>query len=426
MADNSGFRTQEYLPTVLRLIFFLAFLFIIHSGCLMVTFAADEMQTLSVYNIKTGDQLLITVVGYEKELTALVVVRPDGMVTYPVVGDVKAAGLTIAQLSSAIGAKLSALGYYESPQVTVQLRQPRQEIIYVSGDVKEPGQKAFPGTANVIEVLAAAGWFEETADLANARIIKKRKEAVPEIVPIDLEKLLKKELMEQGVVSGEFLSDRFMLRDGDVLVVPSGIREERVNIIGQVHASGQYQVKSGISLVEALALAGGALEGTADLKHIRIIRADSSVVIEDATQAWSEKNSSVLPSHPGKDTPSPVYRVMVQPGDTVFVPEKGKVNILGSVQKQGQFDVDGEISIIEALALAGIDSGTNLKKLRIVRSTGEQVTVDASKIWSQQVQEYDVKLAAGDTLIVPRSMRINWGAVSTVVLILSTLYAILR
>lgn len=426
MEDNSGFRAQEYLSTALRLTLFSAFLFTVHARCLTVTFAADEMETRPVYIIRAGDQLLITVVGYEKELTALVVVRPDGMITYPVVGDVKAAGLTIAQLSSAIGEKLSDLEYYKSPQVTVQLRQPRQEIIYVSGDVKDPGQKTFPGTANVIEVLAAAGWFVETADLANARIMKKRKDAAPEIVPIDLEKLLKKEFMEQGVVSGELLSDRFMLSDGDVLVVPSGIREERVNIIGQVHASGQYQVKSEISLVEALALAGGALKGTADLKHIRIIKADDSVVIADATLAWTEKNSSVLPSHPDKDTPNPVYRAMVQPGDSVFVPEKGKVNILGSVQNQGRFDVDGEISIIEALTLAGIDRDTNLKKLRIVRSTGEQVTVDASKIWSQQVQEYDQKLAPGDTLIVSRSMRINWGAISTVVLIFSTLYAIFR
>ena len=426
MEDNSGFRTQDHLSTVLRFVFFSAFLAIIYSECLTVTVAADGMETRPVYTIRTGDQLLITVVGYEKELTALVVVRPDGMVTYPVVGDVKAAGLTIAQLSSAIREKLSDLGYYKSPQVTVQLRQPRQEIIYVSGDVKDPGQKTFPKTANVVEVLAAAGWFQETADLANARIMKKRKEAVPEIIPIDLEKLLKEEFMEQGVFSGELFSDRFMLSDGDVLVIPSGIREERVNIIGQVNASGQYQVKSEISLVEALALAGGALEGTADLKHIRIIKADDSVVIVDATQAWSEKNSSVLPSHPDKDTPSPVYRVMVQPGDSVFVPEKGKVNILGSVQNQGRFDVDGEISIIEALTLAGIDRNTNLKKLRIVRSTGEQVAVDASKIWSQQVQEYDEKLAPGDTLIVPRSRTINWGAVSTVVLTFSTLYAIFR
>ena len=426
MVDNSGFRTQEHLFTVLRLVFFSAFLAIIHSECLTVNVAADGMETRPLYTIRTGDQLLITVVGYEKELTALVVVRPDEMVTYPVVGDVKAAGLTIAQLSSAIGEKLSDLGYYESPQVTVQLRQPRREIIYVSGDVKDPGQKTFPRSANVIEALAAAGWFEETADLANARIIKKRKEAAPEIVPIDLEKLLKKEFMEQGVVSGELFSDRFMLSDGDVLVVPSGIREERVNIIGRVYASGQYQVKSEISLVEALALAGGAVEGTADLKHIRIIRADDSVVIADATRAWAEKNSSVSPSHPDKDTPSPVYRVMVQPGDSVLVPEKGKVNILGSVQNQGKFDVDGEISIIEALTLAGIDRDSNLKKLRIVRSTGEQVTVDASKIWSQQVQGYDERLAPGDTLIVPRSMRINWGAVSPVVLTFSTLYAIFR
>jgi polysaccharide export outer membrane protein len=58
------------------------------------------------YIIGCGDQLLIMVVGHEKELTASVIVRPDGMISYDIIGNIEAAGLTITQLSSAIKEKL--------------------------------------------------------------------------------------------------------------------------------------------------------------------------------------------------------------------------------------------------------------------------------------------------------------------------------
>jgi polysaccharide export outer membrane protein len=383
-----------------------------------VAAAADETGSRPIYIINPGDQLLITVAGHEKELTAPVVVRPDGMVTYPLVGDVKAAGLTTVQLSSAIGEQLSALGYYEDPQVTVQLRVSSQEIIYVFGDVKDPGEKRSPEPINVVEALAAAGGFEETADLANAKIIKKRKE----VVPVDLMRLLKRRIVDQGVVSDELLSDRLMLEDGDVLIIPSAIEEERVNILGHVHNPGQYPVKSTVSLVEALAFAGGYLETTADLRHIRIIKPDSSIVIVDATRAWADEEEGSEYSLTSSFVPSPTP--LVEPGDSVVVPERGKVNILGSVKNQGQFAVDGEISIIDALALAGVEKDANLEKLRIIRKTGEQLTLDASKIWRQQ--NIEEKLGPGDTLIVPRAFRVNWSAVSAVVMIISTLYAIFR
>lgn len=381
-----------------------------------------------VYTISAGDQLLITVVGHEKELTALVTVRPDGMITYPVVGDMDAAGFTIAQLSSDISERLSDLGYYENAQVTVQLKNSSQETIYVFGDVKEPGQKKFPVPVNVIDVLAAAGGYEETADLASVRIIKKQKN----VVSVDLKKLLKDSIIDRGVVSNELLNDEFILEDGDVLIIPSAVKEDRINIIGHVQKPGQYAVKSTVSLISALALAGGTLETSADLKHIKIIKADGSIVIADATHIWNRIDEKCLPSnlspHQTENITEadPNYQKLIQPGDSVFVPEKGKVSILGSVKNQGQFAVDGEIGVIEALALAGVEENANLKKLRIVRGTGEQITLNASKIWKQPGREFEEKLAPGDTLIIPRTFRINWSAVSTSVLILSTLYAIFR
>lgn len=413
---------------------YLAFLLVVYLWYYTIAVTADEIDKiekteLPVYLIEPGDQLLVTVAGHEKELTTLVIVRPDGMITYPWVGDIKAAGLTLIQLSRAISTQLSDLDYYADPQVTVQFKKTSGELICVVGDVVDPGQKIFPRPANVVEVLAAAGWFEETADLTNARIIR-TKGKQKEIIPVDLRSLLKIDITAQDVASEQLSDDKFMLEDGDVLVIPSSIKEERINVIGHVHIPGQYRVRSAISLVGALALAGGPLETTANLRHIRIIRADGSVIIADATRFWNKPGEK----HPSPDSlpiqsdsrADPVPRGMVYPGDSVVVLEKGKINILGSVENQGQFAVDDEISIMEALALAGISDSANLKKLRVIRSAGEELIVDASKIWEQRGQEFEVTLGAGDTLIVPRAFKINWGAVSTVVVTLSTLYAIFK
>ena len=378
---------------------------------------ADEVGEHRVYVINRGDQLLISVVGHESELMALPVVRPDGMISYPVVGDVEAAGLTIAQLSAAISKRLSDLKFYEDPQVTVQLQEPRQESIYIFGDVGTSGKKQFPRAVNVVEALAAAGGFKETADLADAKIIKTRRK---EIIPVDLRVLVD----NQDAISDKLLNDGFVLEDGDVLIVPSTVKTERISIIGHVNMAGQFSVKSSVTLVEALAFAGGPLT-TADLRHIRIIKPDGTVIVADATRLWAGMGPANSTSFQTENEATSITRY-VEPGDSVVVLEKAKVYILGTVEKQGQFDVNGEIGIMEALALAGIANDSNLKRLRIVRSTGERLTVNATEIWKRQGPEAEIKLAPGDTLIVPTVFKINWNLVNIGVITLSGLYAILK
>ena len=376
-------------------IFKIAFLLLIYLLFCYLTAIANEADSRPVFVISPGDQLLITVFGHETELTALVVVRPDGMITYPIVGEIKAAELTIAQLTSAIREKLQFQGFYIDPQVTVQLKEPTMILIYVFGAVMDPGQKKFARAANVIEVLAASGRPEESADLSKARIIKKGK-----IIPIDLDELLKSEVIEQSIVSHEIMMD-----DGDVLIIPYAFQ---INIIGNVNRPGRYYAKSKISIIQALALAGGFLEN-ADLRRINVIREDGTIDIVDATKAWETSFE---------------HNLIVFPGDSIIVPEKNNVKILGNVKNQGLFPVDGEISLIEALALAGVDKDSNLKNLRIIKSDGKKVSVDVSEAWRQGENFTEQKLSPGDTLIVPGAFKINWTAVSVSVAVASTVLAL--
>jgi len=357
------------------------------------------------YFINTGDHLLITVVDHERELTALTVVRPDGMVTYDIVGDIKAAGLTINQLSAAISKKLTDSGYYDKPRVTVQLREIQQEDIYVIGDVLDPGQKKSPKPISVIEALATGGGYKETADQANIRIIKKNKEPIS----VDLSFLG----TGSGNQNSNYLLDKeFTLEDGDILLVPSAIKEKKIGIIGQVNNPGLYPVRTSITLIEALAIAGGPIDKSADMKHINVI---------------SENGSSIIDLKNTQSSPDESYMKLMRPGDYILVPEKGKLSVLGNVEIQGQFTIDSQVNIVEALSLAGVKADSNLKKLRILRATGEQLDVDASKMWRNPGQYFNEKLNPGDVLIVPaKVLNINWNSVYSALVIFTTLYAVFR
>jgi len=82
---------------------------------------------------------------------------------------------------------------------------------YVAGDVVDPGQKIFPRPVNVVEALAAAGWFEETADLTNARIIRTRGKQ-KEIIPVDNTiRLFVGILFKKSLLGTRILLDRLMI-----------------------------------------------------------------------------------------------------------------------------------------------------------------------------------------------------------------------
>lgn len=362
------------------------------------------LATNKEYMINIGDQLLITVGDQEKQIATPVIVRPDGMITYDLIGDIKAEGLTIPQLSALISQKLSEIGYYERPKVTVQLREPRRENIYVIGDVMEPGQKTFSRPITVSEAISSAGGYKSSADLKSVRIIKKGKN----ISPLDLEWI---KVDTSQIITPE--KDP-ILEDGDVLIIPSTIKEEQIAIIGCVKKPGLYAVQKDITVIEALALAEGIDEKIADSKRITVI-SKGDLYNVDLTEFYYEFDHGKF------------ERLRIKPGDFLIVPEKRVISILGTVNNQGRFAIEDKISLIEALSLSGIKPDSNLKKLRIVRQTGEQDNINAIDLMKNPAKYAKINLFPGDTLIVPyKSTLINWNSIYTFVVIFATIYAMFR
>jgi len=121
------------------------------------------------YVVGVADSLLISV-WKEPDFSGPVVVRPDGVVTVPVVGDVHVAGLTTTQVQQLITEKLK--GIVTEPQVTVVVRDIKSRKVYLMGKVGRVGAVPLLGHETVLQLLAESGGVEKFAKTKKIYILR--------------------------------------------------------------------------------------------------------------------------------------------------------------------------------------------------------------------------------------------------------------
>ncbi len=158
------------------------------------------------YLVGPGDVLDISV-WKDEALTRSCVVRPDGFISFPLVGEIPAAGRTALQVKAAMEAKLSR--YVPGVDLSLEVKQINSLIIYVIGKVNNPGRFALSVDVNVLQALATAGGLNP---FAKGRKIKVFRQGIHEttIFPFDYDE----------VVDGKQLEQNIHLRRGDVVVIP--------------------------------------------------------------------------------------------------------------------------------------------------------------------------------------------------------------
>ncbi|MFH1848335.1 MAG: polysaccharide biosynthesis/export family protein, partial [Candidatus Omnitrophota bacterium] len=159
------------------------------------------------YIIGEGDELEIFVWQHE-ELNKKVVVRPDGNISFPLVGDIRAAGLTPPELSSNVRESLSRL--LKAPQVTVMVSDFSSKNIFVLGEVGKPGAYKFRGGVNILNAISDAGGWRDSAVLSSVMLVRKVFTDAPEVKRLNVWRLIKK---------GDF-SQNADIRPGDIVYVP--------------------------------------------------------------------------------------------------------------------------------------------------------------------------------------------------------------
>ena len=153
----------------------------------------------SAYSIGSGDVLQVNV-WKENELGQKLVVRPDGMISLPLIGDVQASGSTTEELSKFISDKLKT--YLNNPQVTVIVLEVHSKFFVVMGEVAKPGPYPLARRITILEAISQAGGFKEFAKTGKVYVLHNDGSSTTRS-SIHYKQLLKGRVRDNGISNGD-------------------------------------------------------------------------------------------------------------------------------------------------------------------------------------------------------------------------------
>jgi polysaccharide export outer membrane protein len=210
------------------------------------------------YVLGANDQLKITVFD-EPDLSNVYRVDSDGFITFPMVNKVAASGLTAAELQERI--KTMLVNYIKNPQVRVEVEGYKSQSVIVSGEVRAPGKVPMTGTMTLVEALAAAG--SPTSSASNEISVSRQKRNADGTLisgsAVDIIRVNLKEL-QLGTAGRDIV-----LQDGDLVNVP---KAQTFIVTGQVRNSGALIWDPGMTVQQAIALAGGLTDRGSDRRIV--------------------------------------------------------------------------------------------------------------------------------------------------------------
>jgi len=167
---------------------------------------AVEKSAAQLYRLQPGDVLQVSV-WKEEDLNNAVIVRPDGRINFPLVGEAQASGSSVEELRQLIAEKLEK--YIPDPVVSVSIQQLSGNVVYVIGKVNRPGEFPIVRNIDVMQALSMAGGTSTYAALNDIKILRRENG-----------KLRAMSFKYAEVEKGKRLEQNLLLQAGDVVVVP--------------------------------------------------------------------------------------------------------------------------------------------------------------------------------------------------------------
>lgn len=257
-----------------------------------------------VYEIGPEDILKVVILG-QAEMSGDFTVDPEGMLTFPILGKVKAAGMAPEELERKL-TTLLADGYLKRPQVSLSIKEYRSQRVFVTGEVPKSGPYPLKGDRSLRALLDEMGNLGPEA--GHEIVVTRTPRGSPELeqavtLPGDgvgqpMPELPGAEIFRfriRDVRSGG-PDQNMLLRGGDKVHVP---RAAQIYIMGYVARPGPYRFQEETTVLHALTVAGGVTERGSS-KRVKIIR-----IVDGEKVELKAKMTEVL-----------------QPGDTIVVAER--------------------------------------------------------------------------------------------------------
>ncbi len=331
------------------------------------------------YRISREDTVSITCLN-DAQYSIAATVLPDGTISYPKMGQVFVAGMTLRQLEATITRFLKK--EFVRPQVSAAVRERQVRQIALTGTgVKNTGKRAMRDGWRVLDAISdAGGLLSDRTDLFTARLIRYE---TSETIPVDL-------VTAYNNVESEA---NLLLEPNDLLIVDANDEaRSQVLVSGEVANPGFVVIPRDRTISKALENAGGPKPGA--LLSAAIIERNGEKIVVDLRELVR------LGTEPEQ---------RLQPGDKLVIPENKKVYYLvGATGRQGATVIpdDRPMTLVKALSDAGMSlQAAETKKTQIIREnpdgTPKATIIDVEKILNTADYSKDVVLEPGDIVYVP-------------------------
>ncbi|WP_414653498.1 polysaccharide export protein EpsE [Herbaspirillum sp.] len=213
-----------------------------------------------------GDVIRVKVYGSE-DLSLETRISEAGVISYPLIGEVKIGGLSTAQAESKIAGLLKKGGYLLNPQVNILVTVPQSQMVSVLGQVNKPGRYSLDGKRNVADVIALAGGV--TPDGGD----------VLTIVHNDGKSVTKQMVDIYAITHSGDTSALPEVTANDVVYVERALR---FYIYGEVQRPGMYRLERGTTVLQALSVGGGLTQRGTE-RGLMVKRRDADGNLQEIT-----------------------------------------------------------------------------------------------------------------------------------------------
>ncbi len=319
------------------------------------------------------------------DLHRSVEVSHEGDFTFPLIGTVRAAGLSVFELEKLLKKRL-AEGYLVDPHVTVTVSTYKSQKVFVMGEVKNAGTYVIKGRTSVLKVISEAGGLTEEAGRIVTISRPKTSLKPGSSWPSQSMKENMTIVLDLSEMQEDSTDSKYFIVSGDSITVSKAVP---VYVTGEVNNSGAYKWEKGMTIRQAITLAGGLTKQAGTTVTISRPKTASKGDSPKGSTGEGDTITSVLDLDELQEGRAD-ERALVFSGDSISVSKAPPIYVTGEVNKPGEFQWEKRITVRQAISLAGGPTSKGaMERARIIRTQNGQ-EIEIKPDLNDSVKPYDV------------------------------------